>query len=72
VAWRQPHGDFYTALPSVVLVALTAWTVSWTEPLAKTGDFRNFRAHGRHVRPAGEPGKIGRTYGKEKVYGSIP
>jgi hypothetical protein len=48
------------------------WTVSWTGGTPEAGDIRDLRALGYRVSAARNLGAGERTYGKEKVYGSIP
>jgi hypothetical protein len=48
------------------------WTVSWTGGTPQAVDFRDLRALRDRVSAGGNLRAGERTYGKEKVYGSIP
>ena len=48
------------------------WTVSWAGGTPEAGDIRDLPALGYRVSAGRNLGAGERTYGKEKVYGSIP
>jgi hypothetical protein len=50
----------------------TAWTGSWTGAVVNPGAASAVSAMSRAIGAARALGARGRTYGKEKVYGSIP
>jgi hypothetical protein len=48
------------------------WTVSWTGTPPEAGDIRDFRAPASSISADRYLGPAERTYGKKKIYGSIP